>query len=178
MKTSMMVAALAALTLTAPAMAQDTSSRRHSASLSDLASSYNVQPSEVQNLRDKGWSWNDVGKALAISKRSGQPLQELVAQKDSGMSWNQIADKNGFKLNEINRESKELAKDFKRADKEARTGQAVRGAGEALPPDQEKPTGTMGPGPQPGPETPGNPAYPQSPNPMQNATPNAPNTNP
>jgi len=183
MKTRMMLVALMAAALAAPAVAQNNSSSgRHSASLSDLASSYSVQPSEIQNLRDKGWSWNDIGKALAISKRSGQPLQELVAQKDSGMSWNQIADKNGFKLTEINRESKQLAKDFRKADRDARAGQAIRGAGETAPSDQEQPSGAVSPNQEPGSPTPNSntesPAYPQNPNQMQNTTPGAPNTTP
>jgi len=182
MKTTMTGAVLAlALAVVAPAMAQNASQNHRSASLSDLASSYNVQPSEIQNLRDKGWSWNDIGKALAISKRSGQPLQELVAQKDSGMSWSQIADKNGFKLNEINRESKTLAQDFKRADKDARTGQAVRGAGEAMPSDQEQPSGAVSPetgAPGNSPNNTQAPSYPQSPNQQESTTPTAPNTTP
>src|SRR5438270_869271 len=119
-----MLAALASLALAAPVRAADRP-YHHDASMADLTASYNVQQSEIQNLRDKGWSWNDIGTALAISKRSGQPLQELVAQKDSGMSWSQIADKNGFKLNEVNRESKQVAKDFKRADKEQKRGEAI-----------------------------------------------------
>ena len=143
----MMMLALAALAFAAPARAEDRSTGvRHDASLADLTASYNVQQSEVQNLRDKGWSWNDIGSALAISKRSGQPLQELVAQKDSGMSWSQISDRNGFKLTEINREAKQVAKDFKRADKQARRGDAVRQTGDSRDNrDMPPPSGSVSP---------------------------------
>jgi hypothetical protein len=159
MKNQWLFAALAALALAAPVRADD---RTHKdMSMADLTASYNVQQSEIQNLRDKGWSWNDIGTSLAISKRSGQPLQELVAQKDSGMSWHQIADKNGFKLNEVQKEGKQVAKDFKRADKEQRRGQAVHGEST---PDRER----VGPGTETDPAGPRSgtsqgPNYPQNP---------------
>ena len=139
MATKWMLAALAGLALSMPVRADD-HAYRHDATMSDLTASYNVQQSEIQNLRDKGWSWNDIGTALAISKRSGQPLQELVAQKDSGMTWSQIADKNGFKLNEVNREAKQVARDFKRADKRDKRGEAIRDmkTAEPRPSDQER----------------------------------------
>ena len=128
MKTTMMMAAaMLAAALSAPVSAAD-KTMRHDATMADLTASYNVQQSEIQNLRDKGWSWNDIGTALAISKRTSQPLQELVAQKDSGMSWNQIADKGGFRLNEVNNEAKQVAKDFKRAEKQVKRGEGVRGS--------------------------------------------------
>lgn len=88
--------------------------------LAELAQSYEVQQSEIVSLRDKGWSWNDIATALAVSKRAGRPLQELVAQKDSGMSWRQIADRNGFRLNEVQREARQVARDGKRAEKRER----------------------------------------------------------
>jgi hypothetical protein len=124
MKKQWLLAAVVAMAMSAPALAEDRA--RRDANMADLTASYSVQQSDIQNLRDKGWSWSDIGTALAVSKRSGQPLQELVAQKDSGMSWNQIADRNGFKLNEVQREAKQVAKDFKRADKEARRGEAIQ----------------------------------------------------
>lgn len=179
MKTHMMLAALVGLALAMPVRAEDRA--RHDASMADLTASYNVQQSEIQNLRDKGWSWNDIGTALAISKRSGQPLQELVAQKDSGMSWGQIADKNGFKLNEVNREAKQVARDFKRADRDAHRGEAVRNmkTAEPRPSDQEARPGDVnqdvtpdrdrvGPGRTTDPTGPRNPtsqgpSYPQNP---------------
>src|SRR5438105_367255 len=175
MKTQWMLAALAGLALALPARADR--SYRHDASMADLTASYNVQQSEVQNLRDKGWSWNDIGSALAISKRSGQPLQELVAQKDSGMSWSQIADKNGFKINEVNREAKQVARDFKRADRQAHRGEAIRNmkTGETMPSDMERPAPStrpererVGPGTETEPTGPRNPTsegpnYPQNP---------------
>lgn len=176
MRYQWMLAALAGLALAMPAQAADRS-YRHDATMADLTASYNVQQSEIQNLRDKGWSWNDIGTALAISKRSGQPLQELVAQKDSGMSWNQIADKNGFKLNEVNREAKQVAKDFKKADKNQKRGEAIHNmkTGETMPSDAERPSGSVspdrdrvGPGTETSPTGPRNPTsegpnYPQNP---------------
>ena len=119
MRKHWMLAPLMGLAIAMPARADDREARRD-ATMADLTASYNVEQSEVQSLRDKGWSWNDIGTSLAISKRSGQPLQEVVAQKDSGMGWNEIADKNGFRLSEVRGEARQVAKDFKRADRQAR----------------------------------------------------------
>lgn len=134
MKCQLMVAAMIGLALGMPVHAEDPA-MRHDATMADLTASYNVQQSEIQNLRDKGWSWNDIGTALAVTKRSSQPLQELVAQKDSGMTWSQISDKNGFKLSEVQREAKQLARNFKRAERQARKGEAIR----STPPDLSRP---------------------------------------
>jgi len=71
--------------------------------------------------------------------------------------------------------------DFKRADKDARTGQAVRGAGEAMPSDQEQPSGAVSPetgAPGNSPNNTQAPSYPQSPNQQESTTPTAPNTTP
>ena len=132
MNTKLLLAALVGLALSSSARAEERDAHRD-VTLTDLSASYNVQQTDIQNLRDKGWSWNDIGSALAISKRSGQPLQELVAQKDSGMSWSQIADKNGFRLSEVQRESRQVARDFRRADAQTKRGEAVRSAPEAAP---------------------------------------------
>jgi hypothetical protein len=129
MNTRLLLAALVGVALASPARAAERDARRD-VTMTDLSASYNVQQTDIQSLRDKGWSWNDIGSALAISKRSGQPLQELVAQKDSGMSWSQIADKNGFRLSEVQRESRQVARDFRRADAQTKRGEAVRGANE------------------------------------------------
>ena len=121
---------------------KDTSGRHET--LAELAQSYEVQQSEIVSLRDKGWSWNDIATALAVGKRSGRPLQEVVAQKDSGMSWRQIADRNGFRLNEVQREARQVARDGKRAEKRERreaigTTPATEGTGEP-PRDERSPT--------------------------------------
>ena len=141
MKRKSMLAALFGLALSMPALAKDRAAS-HDAPMADLTASYNVQQSDIQSLRDKGWSWNDVGTALAISKRTGQAVQELVAQKDSGMEWNELAEKNGFKLSEIRGEPRQVAKDFRRADGDYRR-EAIQT--EAPMPSEPERTGTSSP---------------------------------
>ncbi len=102
--------------------------------MTELTADYNAQTTDVQNLRDKGWSWNEIGDALAVSKRADRPLQEVVAQRDSGMSWNQISERYGFKFSDVSGEARRVAKDARRADKNER--QAIRhGAPRPVNPD-------------------------------------------
>jgi hypothetical protein len=93
--------------------------------LGQMAQTYNVQEQDIRDLREKGWSWNEIGSALAVSKRSGKALPEVVADRDAGQSWPQIAEKNGFRFSEVQGEAKKIAKDGKRYDKGNRA--AVRG---------------------------------------------------
>ena len=129
MQAKWMLAALGAFSLALPLHAADTASNP---TLSSLAADYNVQTSDIQNLRDKGWSWNEIGDALAVSKRADRPLQEILAQRDSGMSWNQISERYGFKFGDVSSEARRVAKDARRANKKEM--QAVRPAGRAAPP--------------------------------------------
>lgn len=89
--------------------------------LGSMASNYNVQEQDIKDLREKGWSWNEIGSALAVSKRSGKPLTEIVADRDAGQSWPQISEKNGFRFSEVSGEAKRIAKDGKAYDKGNRT---------------------------------------------------------
>ncbi|MBI4375397.1 MAG: hypothetical protein HY549_03005 [Elusimicrobia bacterium] len=122
--------ALAGLFLALPAWSQTPDTTRQpgttSPEMSELARNYNVQESEILNLRDKGWSWNEIGNALAISKRSGRPMQEVVNQRDSGVGWNQIASQYGFKFSEVSREARQVAKKGSRADKNRKETEAIQ----------------------------------------------------
>jgi hypothetical protein len=181
MKTNWMLAALAGLSLALPLHAADRKASKPT--LTELAATYNAQPADIHGLRDKGWSWNEIGDALAVSKRSGRPLQEIVAQRDSGMSWNQISERYGFKFTDVSAEARRVAKDARRAHKEE--GQAVksgerrdieRGAGRERPTDPETSANpdTRDPTSQ-GPDYPQNPGGPgDSQNPDQTNPPHAP----
>lgn len=135
MSTKWLMAVLAASCMAMPLRADDATRtvRDTEGRLNSMAQSYNVQEQDIRDLRDKGWSWNEIGSALAVSKRSGKPLPEVVADRDEGRSWPQIAEKNGFRFSEVSGEAKKIAKDGKRYDKETRS--AVRAGGEPTTPN-------------------------------------------
>lgn len=71
-----------------------------------LAEEFDVGEATVQELRAKGLGWGEVRHALAISRRSGQPVEEVMKLRDSGLGWGEIAKRYGFKLGEAARPAK------------------------------------------------------------------------
>ena len=59
---------------------------------------------------------HDDAEALQVTLNDGVTDGSFIAD---------VLVKNGFRLNEINREARQVAKDFKRADKQGRRGQAL-----------------------------------------------------
>lgn len=84
--------------------------------LHQIAADYDVQVSQIEDLRDKGWSWNEIGNAMSVSKRSGQPLDQIVGERDSGRSWDQISQGYGFRFKDVKGDARHVAKEIKRAD--------------------------------------------------------------
>ena len=168
MQTKWLLALLAGVSLALPVRADEPSSRAANDKMAEIASDYNVQETQITDLRDKGWSWNEIGDALAVSKRSGQPLDQIVAERDSGLSWRQISDKYGFKFKDVRGDARHVAREVKKADRRQRrpTRDTLRRAGsssnpEGTPPGQA-PTGepgTMSPREQ----APNSPPQPQNP---------------
>lgn len=72
-----------------------------------LAEEFGVGETTVQELRAKGLGWGEVRHALAISRRSGQPVEEVMKLRDSGLGWGEIAKRYGFKLGELSKPAKE-----------------------------------------------------------------------
>lgn len=56
-----------------------------------LAREFEVEPAEVQALRDRNMGWGEIRQALSISQRSGKPVSEIVELRDSGMGWGEIS---------------------------------------------------------------------------------------
>lgn len=165
MKTRWLMALLAGLALALPAHADEPTTTQTNDEMASIASDYNVQETQITDLRDKGWSWNEIGDALAVSKRSGQPLEEIVSERDSGMSWNQISDKYGFKFSEVQSDARHVAKEAKKADKGRHHNEAIRRTGTSSNPQGHAPgtaptgePGTMSPY-----TSPQNPPQPQTP---------------
>ncbi|HVE14384.1 MAG TPA: hypothetical protein VNI01_13370 [Elusimicrobiota bacterium] len=71
----------------------------------DIAARWGVTDKDVMDLRDKGMSWGDVDRTLAISHKSGKPTSEIVSLHQSGMSWNDVAKHYGFSLRDAEKEA-------------------------------------------------------------------------
>lgn len=68
-----------------------------------LAAEFGVTQQAVYDLRASGLGWGEVRHALAISRKSGQPVSEVLKLRDSGLGWGKIAQHYGFKLGDAYR---------------------------------------------------------------------------
>lgn len=68
-----------------------------------LAAEFGVTQQAVYDLRAGGLGWGEVRHALAISRKSGQPVSEVLKLRDSGLGWGKIAQRYGFTLGEAGR---------------------------------------------------------------------------
>jgi hypothetical protein len=108
------ITALLLACLAAPLAAEDAKEGKD-AKADSLAAEYNVPKARVLALREK-MGWGEVKHALAISNKAGVPVDDVVALRDSGMGWGQIAQKYGFKLGDVTGKGKSMDKPGKRGE--------------------------------------------------------------
>lgn len=78
----------------APGFAADTGGTREDKSRKTATTgSLNVSDAEIRGLRERGYSWGDIGRALVIAEQSGKSLNDVTSLRDSGMDWNDIANR-------------------------------------------------------------------------------------
>ncbi len=130
--------ALMALMAASHAAAAPSSSYSGDEAMGQLAASYNVTEADILELRAKGWSWKELGDALAVSKRSGRTLQDVVAERDAGQSWNAIAEKSGFQFHDVSADARHAAREARKAD--------ARRKEESRPQEDVPPTNENAPG--------------------------------
>jgi len=118
----MILMASVVLTLTAASGLAATPAGSYSGdeALNQLAASHNVSKDDIVQLRAQGWSWNELGDALAVAKRSGRSLQDVAADRDSGLSWARISEKSGFEFQSVSSDARHAARQAKKADEQRR----------------------------------------------------------
>lgn len=90
-----------------------------------LTAEFAVTERTVADLRAKGLGWGEARHALAISRKSGQPLAEVLKLRDSGLGWGQVAQRYGFKLGDVGKAAKAADREEKRdavAERRGETG--------------------------------------------------------
>ena len=63
-----------------------------------LAQPLDPTQQDLQALRDRGYSWTDVGKALVIADQAGRGLGEVAGQHDQGLPWDDVASRYGVRF--------------------------------------------------------------------------------
>lgn len=53
-----------------------------------------MSDTDIRQLRERGYSWGDIGRALVISEECGKQLTEITSLRDSGLDWPEIANRN------------------------------------------------------------------------------------
>jgi hypothetical protein len=84
---------LLALTLAEPLLAAEVRIREKNAAR--LAESLGVEVTLVQGLRERGLLWSDVRRLLLISRRAKVSPMDLLAQREAGLGWDEIARRSG-----------------------------------------------------------------------------------
>jgi len=74
--------------------------------LEKYAERFGVGIDTLVDLRVKRFGYGEITHALVLSKMTERPLDEIVAMRDSGKGWGQIADELGVKLGKVKREVK------------------------------------------------------------------------
>jgi len=67
---------------------------------------YGVDKETLADLRARRFGYGEISHALVLSKMAEKPLDEIVAMRQAGKGWGQIADELGVKLGEAKREVK------------------------------------------------------------------------
>ncbi len=49
-----------------------------------------VSDTDIKSLRERGYTWGDVGRALLIADQSGKKLSDVTSLRDSGLGWDDI----------------------------------------------------------------------------------------
>jgi len=128
--------------------------------LEKYAERLGVDISTLADLRVKRFGYGEITNALVLSKMTGKSLDEIVAMRESGKGWGQIANECEVKLGEVRREvrrehrliSRELTREERQHLRHPWAGEPGRGrATEPGRPryEREKPGKEYGP-PEPG----------------------------
>ncbi|MBI4346734.1 MAG: hypothetical protein HY553_07750 [Elusimicrobia bacterium] len=152
-------AAVVALAASAPLFAEDrpnTGDPKTPGTQMRQGGRLNVNDTDIKSLRERGYSWGDVGRALVIADQSGRSLNEVTGLRDSGLSWDDI----GTRFNVTGLGGEQGKKGKKRRGDKATQEPGMREAPAGAPGDfQPQPPGTS-PTTEPGTMTPSIPPQP------------------
>ncbi|MEE9316335.1 MAG: hypothetical protein V3U97_04415 [bacterium] len=75
---------------------------------------FGVDTETLADLRAQRLGYGEISNALVLSEMTEKPLDEVVAMRESGKGWGQIADECGVKLREVRKEVKRERRSIKR----------------------------------------------------------------
>lgn len=75
---------------------------------------FGVDTETLADLRTQRLGYGEISHALVLSEMTEKPLDEVVAMRESGKGWGQIADEYGVKLREVRKEVKRERRSIKR----------------------------------------------------------------
>jgi hypothetical protein len=82
---------------------------------------FGVDREILADLRAERLGYGEISHALVLSEKTGKTLDEIVAMRDTGKGWGQIADELGVKLREttreVNRERRRINKELSREER-------------------------------------------------------------
>lgn len=75
---------------------------------------FGVDTETLADLRAERLGYGEISHALVLSEMTEKPLDEVVAMRESGKGWGQIADESGVKLGKVRKEVKRERRRIKR----------------------------------------------------------------
>jgi hypothetical protein len=75
---------------------------------------FGVDTETLADLRAQRLGYGEISHALVLSEMTEKPLDEVVAMRESGKGWGQIADECGVKLGKVRKEVKRERRRIKR----------------------------------------------------------------
>lgn len=75
---------------------------------------FGVDTEILADLRAQRLGYGEISNALVLSEMTERPLDEVVAMRESGKGWGQIADECGVKLRKVRKEVKRERRSIKR----------------------------------------------------------------
>ncbi len=74
---------------------------------------FGVDTETLADLRAQRLGYGEISHALVLSEMTEKPLDEVVAMRESGKGWGQIADESGVKLGKVRKEVKRERRSIK-----------------------------------------------------------------
>jgi hypothetical protein len=77
--------------------------------ITQLALRFGASENDIRDLVERGADWSEIGFGLAVADRARRPLMDIMAQRDGGRSWRELAQVHGVRMDIVTSDVQGLA---------------------------------------------------------------------